>query len=78
MSPIPRTGLSSGQALDVRPEPSRRAPPVLVLESPHHDEYWAAEAGMLEGRPPTSSTAQHERRHGVWRDEGAQDEQQHR
>jgi hypothetical protein len=31
---------------------------------------------MLEGRPPTSLTAQHERRHGVWRDEGAQDEQQ--
>jgi hypothetical protein len=44
----------------------------------HHDEYWAVEAGMLEGRPPTSLTAQHESRHGVWRDEGAQDEQQRR
>jgi hypothetical protein len=78
MSPMPRTGLSSGQALDGRPEPIGRTPPVLVLESPHHDEYWAVESGMLEGRPPTSLTAQHERRHGVWRDEGAQDEQQRR
>jgi hypothetical protein len=78
MSPMPWTGLSSGQALDGCLEPSGRAPPILVLESPHHDEYWAVEAGMLGGRPPTSLAAQHERRHGVGRDEGAQDEQQRR